>query len=342
LPNHRPLGRVNRVLRHQRSFEYHMICEIHSKSYKQKHPRKDTIDDCQPPLTPMDATNVTLAEGHLKKADGRSHELDDLTWLHDRPEDEVYKLLIDCFSLHRTQQLSKTVSGVDFVTRKTLIDFLQKAEEKKIMPGWWERSKRSARRRHCGTLQLRSNADAFGSSSHLNRQLWKNHSTRTTKFDSIVRTLWTNLQHDSRGYRTKVMKIKSDSLYHEHRGPSLLTQLRKHPSPAKAVPVPENFCPQKSSMSIDSINSIPSCRSRISIIVTPHIHPARITSGTQLHNLDHQRSVQLALYLAPITQIYCCALSDITLCPTKRQLLHFDSVTIIIPAFLMILVLPVH
>lgn len=92
----------------------------------------------------MDATNVTLAEGHLKKADGRSHELDDLTWLHDRPEDEVYKLLIDCFSLHRTQQLSKTVSGVDFVTRKTLIDFLQKAEEKKIMPGWWERSKRSA------------------------------------------------------------------------------------------------------------------------------------------------------------------------------------------------------
>lgn len=48
------------------------------------------------------------------------------------------------FSLHRTQQLSKTVSGVNSVTRKTLIDFLRKEEAKKIMLDWWKMSKRTA------------------------------------------------------------------------------------------------------------------------------------------------------------------------------------------------------
>lgn len=35
---------------------------------------------------------------------------------------------------------------------------------------------------------------------------------------SALLSSWTDLQHDSHRYRTKVIKIKADLLYREHRG----------------------------------------------------------------------------------------------------------------------------
>lgn len=69
------------------------------------------------------------------------HKLDAGAWLHERPEDDVYKLLIDTFCLRRLDGFvmpgRKTQDG-DFSELSTFKVFMELFESKQnLLPAWW-------------------------------------------------------------------------------------------------------------------------------------------------------------------------------------------------------------
>jgi hypothetical protein len=110
-----------------------------------------------------DATTATSAEGLIGPADVPCHKLDSIVWLHNQPETEVYKLLIDYLRLQRTRDFNgKDDASDEDATRQTLFDFLHEA--KAILPTWWARRHASA----CVLLSMRRGSMEW---SQLNRHL---------------------------------------------------------------------------------------------------------------------------------------------------------------------------
>ncbi|RDW93341.1 zinc finger MYND domain-containing protein [Aspergillus mulundensis] len=77
------------------------------------------------------------------------HELDKETWLHNRPEEDVYKLLIDAYRLHlEDQYVFDGDADVDSIyggqpdSRDGFHRFLRLAERKRgLLPSWWSPEK---------------------------------------------------------------------------------------------------------------------------------------------------------------------------------------------------------
>lgn len=81
------------------------------------------------------------------------------TWLYGRPEDDVYKLLIDCFRLREEDEyvfggnvLTGSIYCGDKTSKVQFDKFLDEAEaaEKNILPPWWSSEKREA----CVALEM--------------------------------------------------------------------------------------------------------------------------------------------------------------------------------------------
>jgi hypothetical protein len=99
----------------------------------------------QDPSAPMEIVPITLAKSDIEESDDPYHRLGDLTWLRkQKTKKEVQGLLIDCFRLYHTRQLSRKADCATYsenlVNRTTFRSFLQKAAEKKVLPDWWRTS----------------------------------------------------------------------------------------------------------------------------------------------------------------------------------------------------------
>ena len=125
---------------------------------------RDVVHTHQAASMPTDTATATPAKTLNNTTDRTCHELDNLTWLHNRPEREVYELLIDCFRLHRTRCLDESGgAGIEIATRDTLHQFLLKAEA--ILPDWWARKHASG----CVLLSMKRGAMQW---SQLNRLIY--------------------------------------------------------------------------------------------------------------------------------------------------------------------------
>lgn len=81
------------------------------------------------------------------------YKLQARTWLHDRPENDVYKLLIDCFCLRQEDEYSfKGDVDYDFIygggpnSKGPFLRFLNQAKAAKgVLPPWWSSKNAKAR-----------------------------------------------------------------------------------------------------------------------------------------------------------------------------------------------------
>ncbi|OAQ35314.1 putative MYND domain protein [Linnemannia elongata AG-77] len=106
------------------------------------------------PLSKAAATTSTktLSKGLKKHIDKPFHRLKSKTWLHDRPEEDVYKLLIDCFRMRQHDDF--TVEGLKDKdglygganhSQAGFKRFLVKAEARQdLLPHWWFMGKAAA------------------------------------------------------------------------------------------------------------------------------------------------------------------------------------------------------
>ncbi|KAF7504210.1 hypothetical protein GJ744_002583 [Endocarpon pusillum] len=97
-------------------------------------------------------SNAATAESPVVGVDKPFHRLHAKTWLHDRPEQDVYKLLIDTYRLRMEDnyKLEDTVDEGSIYGSapnglKGFRHFLDLAESKgRLLPGWWSPEKRAA------------------------------------------------------------------------------------------------------------------------------------------------------------------------------------------------------
>ncbi|KAG0651381.1 SET and MYND domain-containing [Hyphodiscus hymeniophilus] len=80
------------------------------------------------------------------------HRLNSKTWLHDRPEEDVYKLLIDSYRLRLEDDYTfeddaaeDSIYAGEDDSRVGFHKFLRRAEEKRgLLPPWWSKAKADA------------------------------------------------------------------------------------------------------------------------------------------------------------------------------------------------------
>jgi len=77
-------------------------------------------------------------------------KLDQGQYLHDRPEKDVYKLLIDSFRIRQADDLNlenKTTPGSIYSGASSSIEafrqYLSKAASRKLLPSWWDAAKQT-------------------------------------------------------------------------------------------------------------------------------------------------------------------------------------------------------
>lgn len=104
------------------------------------------------PLFVKEPGQEVISNGLKKHIDKPYHRLNSKTWLHDRPEEDVYKLLIDCFRMRQHDDF--TMEGVKDKdglysgashSQAGFKRFLVKAEARQdLLPHWWFMGKAAA------------------------------------------------------------------------------------------------------------------------------------------------------------------------------------------------------
>ncbi|KAH0377206.1 hypothetical protein KCU92_g9361, partial [Aureobasidium melanogenum] len=107
---------------------------------------------------------TTKAKNLSKTVERPFHKLQARTWLHDRPESDVYKLLIDCFRLRQEDEYSfngdvdhDSIYGGGPNSKAPFVRFLNQAKAAEdILPPWWSNKNTKA----CVTFGMeRGNSD---------------------------------------------------------------------------------------------------------------------------------------------------------------------------------------
>ncbi|KAF9134110.1 hypothetical protein BGX30_012043 [Mortierella sp. GBA39] len=104
------------------------------------------------PLFVTEPGQEVISNGLKKHIDKPYHRLNSKTWLHDRPEEDVYKLLIDCFRMRQhddfTMEGLKEKDGLYGGANHSQAGFkrfLVKAEARQdLLPNWWFMGKAAA------------------------------------------------------------------------------------------------------------------------------------------------------------------------------------------------------
>ncbi|KAH0373214.1 hypothetical protein KCU65_g544, partial [Aureobasidium melanogenum] len=120
------------------------------KAHWKLHKKSCNSKDKPTPSSSSPSTYKPTASKNLSKTiDKPFHKLDAGTWLHDRSEKDVFKLLIDAFRLRCTDEYTfenKTTKGTVQAggpnSKPAFQQFLLLAESKTgILPSWWSRDK---------------------------------------------------------------------------------------------------------------------------------------------------------------------------------------------------------
>ncbi|KAK3817920.1 MAG: putative MYND domain protein [Linnemannia elongata] len=98
------------------------------------------------------ARQEVISKGLKKHIDKPYHRLNSKTWLHDRPEEDVYKLLIDCFRMRQHDDFTTEglkdkdgLYGGASHSHAGFKRFLVKAEARQdLLPHWWFMGKAAA------------------------------------------------------------------------------------------------------------------------------------------------------------------------------------------------------
>lgn len=90
----------------------------------------------------MKVVPIARAKSDIRESDDPYDRLGDLAWLHNQEtRNKVQMLLIDCFRLYHTRQLSRTADYMTYrkshINRPSFRDFVQKAAGKEVLPSWW-------------------------------------------------------------------------------------------------------------------------------------------------------------------------------------------------------------
>lgn len=104
------------------------------------------------PLFVKEPGQEVISKGLKKHIDKPYHHLNSKTWLHDRPEEDVYKLLIDCFRMRQHDDFTTEglkdkdgLYGGASHSQAGFKRFLVKAEARQdLLPQWWFMGKAAA------------------------------------------------------------------------------------------------------------------------------------------------------------------------------------------------------
>lgn len=104
------------------------------------------------PLFVKEPGQEVISKGLKKHIDKPYHRLNSKTWLHDRPEEDVYKLLIDCFRMRQHDDFTTEglkdkdgLYGGASHSHAGFKRFLVKAEARQdLLPHWWFMGKAAA------------------------------------------------------------------------------------------------------------------------------------------------------------------------------------------------------
>ncbi|KAF8930517.1 hypothetical protein BGZ47_000501 [Haplosporangium gracile] len=104
------------------------------------------------PLFVKESGQEVISNGLIKHIDKPYHHLNNRTWLHDRPEEDVYKLLIDCFRMRQHDDFTMEglkdkdgLYGEASHSQAGFKRFLVKAEARMdLLPHWWFMGKAAA------------------------------------------------------------------------------------------------------------------------------------------------------------------------------------------------------
>lgn len=110
------------------------------------------------PFFMLEPGQEVISKGLKKHIDKPYHRLNSKTWLHDRPEEDVYKLLIDCFRMRQhddfTMEGLKDKDGLYSGASHSQAGFkrfLVKAEARQdLLPQWWFMGKAAGNCRRLG------------------------------------------------------------------------------------------------------------------------------------------------------------------------------------------------
>lgn len=138
------LGRPLKQCAKCRSSQY---CDRSCQQSHWKQHKKDcrAAGSTQPTSTSTSSSNAAPAWKNLQwSPDKPFHRLNDKTWLHDRPETDVFKLLIDTYRLRLTDNYTFGDGGG--ASGETGFEqFLGQAEARDgLLPSWWSPEKQAA------------------------------------------------------------------------------------------------------------------------------------------------------------------------------------------------------
>lgn len=121
---------------------------------------RNATSSTAPSTAPSSASRGPPPKGLTASIDKPFHKLNDKTWLHDRPEKDVYKLLIDCYRLRMEDDYTfagevdeEIIYGGAANNGRGFQRFLSLARSKRgLLPSWWSEKKAS----ECMRLGMRN------------------------------------------------------------------------------------------------------------------------------------------------------------------------------------------
>ncbi|KAF3403106.1 hypothetical protein DPV78_004284 [Talaromyces pinophilus] len=122
--------------------------------------QKSPSSSAAPTTAPSSAFRGRPPKGLTAAIDKPFHRLNDKTWLHNRPEQDVYKLLIDCYRLRMEDVYNlegeadeDSIYGGAANGGRAFQRFLSLAQSRRgLLPSWWSEEKAS----ECMRLGMRN------------------------------------------------------------------------------------------------------------------------------------------------------------------------------------------